>query len=577
MNKSAVAIPRPRERKFLPEEFKLTVWSRLKPYYQDLLKRPINDLDDLKQWISDRSELESVVSECFAWRYIKITVDSSDEHAMDLYEYAVQELMPKIVSFENTLNEKLVNSPFVDQLKGDAYAIYLRLARNAVSLFNHENIPLATEVQLKSKEHGKIFSEMTIGMDGKQLTLQKAGTILEETDRELRETVYHKINKRILQDTPQLESLFDTLLEKRHEIALNAGFNNFKDYKFRALNRFDYSTEDCVDFHRSIAREILPIIDELNVYRKKKMSLPLLRPWDLNVDASGKAPLRPFENVDQLVDKTITCLNRIHPSFGNVISIMQEMKHLDLESRKGKRPGGYNIQLSSTGVPFIFMNATHALNDLRTFMHESGHAIHSFLTRDLPLNASRRFPSEVSELAAMSMELLSMDHWSIFFDNQEDLKRAKISQLENVLKVLPWIAAIDKFQHWLYTHPNHNRKERQKQWLTTYKEFTSSEVDNSELEVYAKYLWHKQLHIFEVPFYYIEYGMAQLGAIAIWKNYREDPEKAVSDYKAALELGYTKPIGEIYKRAGIAFDFSQSYVAELGKFVQAELESLIDG
>jgi len=576
MNKSAVALPRPRERRFLPEEFKLTVWSRLKPYYTDLLKREINCLEDLQEWIADRSELESVVSECFAWRYIKITVDSSDEHAMDLYEYAVQELMPKIVSFENTLNEKLVNCPFIDQLSGDHYYSYLRLAKNAVSLFNEENIPLATEVQLKSKEHGKIFSEMTVGMDGKQLTLQKAGTILEETDRKLRETVYHKINKRILQDTPQLESLFDTLLEKRHDIAQNAGFDNFRDYKFKALNRFDYSTQDCVDFHRSIATEVIPILDELNIYRKKTMDLPHLRPWDLNVDATGKAPLKPFDNIEELVDKTIFCLDKIHPEFGNVISIMREMGHLDLESRKGKRPGGYNIQLSSTGVPFIFMNATHSLNDMRTFLHESGHAIHSFLTRDLPLTASRRFPSEVSELAAMSMELLTMDHWDVFFDDEDDLKRARINQLENVLKVLPWIAAIDKFQHWLYTHPNHSRKERQEVWLATYKEFTSSEIDNSELEAYAKYLWHKQLHIFEVPFYYIEYGMAQLGAIAIWKNYRENPTKAIADYKAALELGYTRPIGEIYKRAGIAFDFSRSYVAELGQFVQSELELLID-
>ncbi len=575
MNKSAVALPRPRERRFLPEEFKLTVWSRLKPYYRDLQKRPIDNLQDLKSWIADRSELESVVSEDFAWRYIRITVDSSDEQAMDLYEYAVQELMPKIVSFENILNEKLVQSPFIDQLTDHHYEIYLRLTRNAVSLFHEENIPLATEVQLKSKEHGKIFSEMTIGMDGKQLTLQKAGTILEETDRSLREMVYHKINKRILQDKPQLESLFDTLLEKRHEIARNVGFDNFRDYKFRALNRFDYTTEDCENFHQSIATEILPIIDELNVYRKKKMDLPHLRPWDLNVDATGKAPLKPFEHVGELVEKTINCLDRIHPDFGQVICIMREMGHLDLESRKGKRPGGYNIQLSSTGVPFIFMNATHSLNDMRTFLHESGHAIHSFLTRDLPLTASRRFPSEVSELAAMSMELLSMDHWGIFFENEDDLKRARINQLENVLKVLPWIAAIDKFQHWLYTHPAHTRKEREEKWLSTYKEFTSEQIDTSELEAYARYLWHKQLHIFEVPFYYIEYGMAQLGAIAIWKNYREDPDKAVADYKAALELGYTRPISEIYERAGIAFDFSQSYVAELGKFVQSELELLI--
>jgi oligoendopeptidase F len=227
-------------------------------------------------------------------------------------------------------------------------------------------------------------------------------------------------------------------------------------------------------------------------------------------------------------------------------------------------------------VPFIFMNAANSLNDMRTLMHESGHAVHSFLTRELPLNSDRRFPSEVSELAAMSMELLTMDHWSVFFPDEADLRRAKINQLENVLKVLPWIAAIDKFQHWLYTHPEHSRDQRRSEWLSIYRNFSSECVDFSGLDHYLEYIWHKQLHVFEVPFYYIEYGMAQLGAIAIWQQYRRDPEQAVDNYIRALRLGYTRSIGEIYQAAGIAFDFSREYVHELGMFVQKELEALLD-
>ncbi len=572
---NAVSIPSPLKRGFLPTEFKLTVWSKLKPYYDNLVNRPIESVEQLEQWILDRSEIDAVITEAFSWRYIRISRDSSDQRAADLYQYAIQELSPRISAISNSLDRKLVNSPFLEKLDQDRYGIYLRSVRNAVELFRDDNIPLVTEVQLKSKEYGRIFSEMTIGIDGKQMTLQKAGTFLEETDRHRREAVYRKINERILQETEQLENLFDELLAKRHQIASNAGFDNFRDFKFRSLGRFDYTVQDCYDFHEAIRYEILPIVDELNQHRRQALNLQQLRPWDLNVDTSGNAPLRPFRNIDELVEKAVHCLSQLHPKFGEAIAVMKTMGHLDLDSRRGKRPGGYNMPLLSTGVPFIFMNATNSFQDMRTLMHESGHAIHSFLTRSLSLYSSRRFPSEVSELAAMTMELLTMDHWGIFFDNPSDLKRARINQLENVLKVLPWIASIDKFQHWLYTNPNHSREERREQWLEILKSFRSSAVDHEGLEHYSEYLWHKQLHLFEVPFYYIEYGMAQLGAIAIWKRYRQDPEKAVSDYMEALKIGYTRPIGEIYKAAGIAFDFSRDYVSKLGSFVKEELENLL--
>ncbi len=568
-------MPVPKKRQFLPEEFKITVWSKLKPYYDNLLRRPINSVADLEQWIRDRCELEAIVTEAFSWRYIRVTRDSSDEKAADHYQYAVQELNPKISSYDNQLNRRLVQCPFVDQLDRCTYSIYLRQVQNAVDLFCEANIPLAMEVQLKSKEYGRIFSEMTIGLDGMQMTLQKAGTILEETDRERREAVYHKINRRILQDTEQLEELFDQLLDKRYQIATNAGFDNFRDYKFRAMGRFDYSIADCEAFHDSICHEILPLVNELKAHRRRQLGLNDLRPWDLNVDTTGKAPLRPFGTAAELVKKTIACLNQLHPTFGESIVVMNAMGHLDLESRRGKRPGGYNMPLHATGVPYIFMNATGSLNDMRTMMHESGHAVHSFLTRDLPLSTDRRFPSEISELAAMSMELLTMEHWGLFFDNEAELRRAKINQLENVLKVLPWIASIDKFQHWLYTHPHHSRQERRNAWMEIYQDFNSGEVNYHDLEHYSEYLWHKQLHLFEVPFYYIEYGMAQLGAIAIWKQYRQDPEGAVNRYIDALKLGYSRSISDVYEAAGIAFDFSREYVSELGAFIKNELEVLL--
>lgn len=570
-----ITMPRPRKRAFLPEEFKLTVWSKIKPYYNELLKRPINNVEELEEWLDNKSELDAIVTESLAWRYVRVTADSRDEKAEELYQYAVEELSPRISAFENELNKKLVDNPFIDQLPRDKYFTHIRGVKNAVSLFKQENIPLSTAVQIKSKEYGKILSEMTIGVNGKQMTLQKASALLEEPDRKYREDVYHKINLRILQDTEHIEELFDALIEKRHSIAKNAGFKNFRDYKFQALGRFDYSVDDCLDFHDSIAKEILPIIDELYNHRRKSLSLGALRPWDLNVDVVSGAPLRPFDSVEELVEKSIQCLNRVHPLFGEIIQIMDEMNHLDLDSRPGKRPGGYNMPLHMTGVPFIFMNASHSLSDMRTLLHESGHAIHSYLTRHYKLASAKLVPSEVAELAAMSMELLTMEHWDIFFPDPKELRRAKINQLENVLKILPWIATIDKFQHWLYTHPEHSREERKEKWVSLFLMFNSDKVDMEGLKHYAEYVWHKQLHLFEVPFYYIEYGMAQLGAIAIWKHYKTNPEEALSRYIEALKLGYTRPIKEIFEAAGIAFDFSKEYVSELSQFVRGELHQLL--
>jgi oligoendopeptidase F len=409
---------------------------------------------------------------------------------------------------------------------------------------------------------------MSVHIGEKEFTLEQASVLLKDTNRGKRQDAWEKITTRRLQDKDQLDQLFDALRGLRHKVALNAGFENFRDYMFQALGRFDYTPQDCFDFHDAIEREVAPILKAQAEKRRQALKLDVLKPWDMDVDISGKPALKPFHNGAELIDKSIECFKNINPYLGERLAIMKENGLFDVESRKGKAPGGYNYPLSETGAPFIFMNSANTFRDLTTMVHEGGHAVHTFLTANLELNDFKHCPSEVAELASMSMELISMDNWDVYFDNKEDLKRAKRDQLIDVLKTLPWVAVVDKFQHWLYTHPGHTDGERREAWIKTY------ERDWSEHAMAEANLWQKQLHIFEVPFYYIEYGMAQLGAIAVWKNYKENPEKGLQQYLEALKLGYTKTIKEIYETAGIKFDFSAAYVRELAEFVKAEIEKV---
>jgi oligoendopeptidase F len=415
---------------------------------------------------------------------------------------------------------------------------------------------------------------MTVEIDAKELTLQQASVMLMSTDRAVREDVFSKITDRRLQDKDALDALFTKLISLRHQVAQNAGFENFRDYMFTVLGRFDYTPQDCFDFHDAIQHEVVPIQDEFSRQRKVSLSVDNLRPWDKAVDPEGRPALKPFGSSAELTDKTIAVFHRLDPFLGQCIAIMKEMGHLDLESRKGKAPGGYNYPLAEIGVPFIFMNATSTLRDLVTIMHEGGHAIHNFLTRNLELNDFKSTPSEVAELASMSMELISMDHWDVFFSDEAELRRAKREHLEDLIETLPWVATIDQFQHWVYLHPGHSPEERREAWDVIFDKFADTVTDWSSLETTKDYLWQKQLHLYEVPFYYIEYGMAQLGAIAVWRNFRRDPVNGLQGYQNALKLGYLRPIPEIYAAAGIKFDFSREYIKELMQFVRTELDKI---
>jgi oligoendopeptidase F len=558
---------------YIPENLEMK-WENLEPLLVELRDRQINSVEELEQWLRDRSEFEAAIEEDFAWRYIRMTCDTVSEELLQNFQYFATEIEPKIAPYSNELNKKLVESEYFDQLDNDKYFVYLRSIKKSLELFREENIPIQTEIQVEQQKYQSITGAMSVHIGDKEFTLEQAAAILKSPDREKRQEAWEKITGRRLENKEELDKLFDLLRVLRHKVALNAGFENFRDFMFQALGRFDYTPQDCYSFHEAIELEVVPVLKEQAEKRKQALSLEALKPWDTDVDITGQAPLKPFQNGEELIEKSIQCFSNISRYLGERLEIMKENKLFDVESRKGKAPGGYNYPLAETGAPFIFMNSANTFRDLTTMVHEGGHAVHTFLTADLELNDFKHCPSEVAELASMSMELISMDNWDVYFSNPEELKRAKRDQLIDVIKTLPWVAVVDQFQHWIYTNPDHTDEQRREAWMQIYERFGASFVDWSDNKEAEANLWQKQLHIFEVPFYYIEYGMAQLGAIAVWKNYKENPEKGLQQYLDALKLGYTKTIKEIYETAGIKFDFSAEYVKELVTFVKSELAKL---
>lgn len=560
-------------RTYIPETLNVD-WPSIEPIFKELQTRDINSVSELEKWLLDRSELEAALEEDFAWRYIRMTCDTTDEKLLNDFQFFATEIEPQIAPIQNQLNKRFVDSPYSEELDKDKYFVYTRGIKKALELFREENIPLLTQIQVEQQKYQGITGSMSVKLGEQEYTLEQAAVFLKDTDRKVRQDAWEAITARRLQDKDKLDELFNSLLKLRHQVALNAGFENFRDYMFQALGRFDYTPKDCYKFHEAIEKEIIPILKLQAENRREALGLDELKPWDMEVDISGKPALKPFKDGEELIEKSIKCFQGLSPYIGERLEIMKVNGFFDVDSRKGKAPGGYNYPLAESGAPFIFMNSAGTFRDLTTMVHEGGHAIHTFITADLELNDFKHTPSEVAELASMSMELISMDHWDVYFDNPEELKRAKKDQLKDVLKTLPWVAVVDQFQHWIYTNPEHTSEERAEAWKNIFEPFGNNFANWSEHPYALENLWQKQLHIFEVPFYYIEYGIAQLGAIAVWKNYNNDPETGLSKYLDALKLGYTKTIKEIYETAGIEFNFSAAYVKELADFIKSELEKL---
>jgi oligoendopeptidase F len=562
------------KRNYLAPDLVLNSVTDLDFYYSELLNRKINSKEEFEKWLFDRSELESFVYEDSGWRYIRMTINTLDETAAKRYEDFVTLFEPVIAENNNKLNEKTDELQKEFQLHSHNYDLFFRNLKNELSLFRKENIPVNTEINKETQRFSTIAGALQITYEGKTYTLPQAAVFLKNSDRELRKTVFELVAKERHNVIGELNGLYDNLVKLRDTVAKNAGFENYRDYKFKELARLDYTVNDCYQLHKSIEESIVPLVREFMQERKQLLKYDTLRPWDLEAEIYGSTPLKPFIDGADLAAKTIRVFNKLDPYFSSCIETMQQMGHFDLESKKGKAPGGYNYPLYESGVPFIFMNAVGTQRDMVTMVHEGGHAVHSFLSRHLKLTAFKSLPSEIAELASMTMELITMDHWNEFYMNEKDCARAKKEQLEKIITILPWIAIVDKFQHVIYENPVHTHEQRNAWWQEINERFSTKSVDYTGYEWAKEHGWQKQLHIFEVPFYYIEYAIAQLGAIAMWRNFKNDSKKTIEQYKAALALGNSVSIPEIYKIAGIKFDMSPQYVAELATFVKSEYDKL---
>ncbi|MBF0523040.1 MAG: M3 family oligoendopeptidase [Candidatus Omnitrophica bacterium] len=559
------------KRSFVPPEANLLNVEEIKGFFKQLLEREILCQKDLEQWIFDRSELEAALDQEGSILYIRMTCQTDDPKRAEMYKNFIENIPPAVEPLEDVLNQKHLEHLKSFSLDRTRYEVYNRAIKIDVELFRDENVALEKDLALLSQEYQTISGAMTVFFNGEEKTLPQMGQYLLEPDRALRESAWRETAKRRLKDKDRLEEIFQKMVELRHKIAQNAGYPNYSVYKFQELHRFDYTPKECKSYHAVVEKEVLPLWIKILNKRRQDMKLETLRPWDLAVDVLARPPLKPFERVEDLIEGCRNIFRQMDPQLGEMFLEMSEEKLLDLESRKGKAPGGYQSTLNEFRKPFIFMNAVGIDQDVRTLLHESGHAFHALLCAKDPLVSYRHAPMEFCEVASMSMELLGGNFLSQFYPNTEDLKRSHNSQLEDMVSILVWVAIVDAFQFWIYENPKHSPEERKNAWLAIRKRFSADTVDWSGLKDEESYLWHRQLHIFEVPFYYIEYAIAQLGALQIWFNSKNNWDLALRDYKKALSFGGARPLPELFKAAGIRFDFSRETIAPLVESIGKDL------
>lgn len=583
-------------RSFVPENSDLGDWPQIAPLFDELEARAAKaeTSADLECWLLDWSELNAALDEEASRRYIAMTCHTDNAEAEKAYLHFVEnvepELKPRQFALEKIyaghscrpelLNIKFATPPAAGRkdtsnafsAKPLRYEVFDRDMKNHVELFRPENVALETEEAKLCQQYQKLIGAQTVIFRGEEKTLVQMGRFLEEPDRALRQEAWEVVAQRRLQDIDKCEEIFEGLIKLRTQIAKNAGFDNYRDYAFRQKCRFDYTPEDCVKFHEAIESGVMPAVREIQAERQKQLGLDKLRPWDLGVDPQNRPPLKPFTEVGEMVSRTQKIFNHLDGELAAGFRQLQDLKLLDLANRKGKAPGGYQSTLSEARVPFIFMNAIGLQRDVETILHESGHAFHAQATRGEDLYAYRGAPIEFCEVASMSMELLGNEYLGEFYPPAE-ANRARKTHLEGIIGFFPWMATVDAFQHWIYTHANHTRAERQAAYLELMNRF-GGEVDWSGWENMRAHSWHRQLHIFIHPFYYVEYGIAQLGALEVWANSRRDKAKALEAYKQALELGGSRPLPELFHAAGCSFRFDAATIQPLIELASSEVKKL---
>jgi len=615
-------LPAAKPRSFVPQAIDLGDWPQIAPLFDRLETQAarVSSAAELECWLLDWSELNAALDEEASRRYIAMTCHTDNAEAERAYLHFVEHVEPQVKPRQFALENIYVAHPRRGELPGlvaagilpavepgfqpggknacqqaDAvvsqtpavstpspggrmpaapgrYQVFDRDVTNHVKLFRPENVALETEEAKLCQQYQKLIGAQTVKFRGEEKTLVQMGRYLEEPDRALRQEAWELVAQRRLQDVDQCDAILDELIKLRMQIAKNAGFDNYRDYAFRQKGRFDYTPADCLEFHRAIEAEIMPAVREIQADRRRQLHLDTLRPWDLAVDPHNRAPLKPFVEVGELVARTQKIFHQLDGELAAGFRQMQDLKLLDLDNRKGKAPGGYQSTLSEARVPFIFMNAIGIQRDVETILHEAGHAFHAQAARGEDLYAYRGAPIEFCEVASMAMELLGGEFLEEFYPAAE-ANRARKAHLEGIIGFFPWMAVVDAFQHWIYTHPSHTRAERQAAYLELMDRF-GGDVDWSGWETMRAHSWHRQLHIFLHPFYYVEYGIAQLGALEVWANSRRDKAKALQDYKAALALGGSRPLPELFHAAGCGFRFDAAAIQPLIQLAGSELKKL---
>jgi oligoendopeptidase F len=563
-----------RPRTFVPQNIDLGDWSQVAPMFDQLERRAAgaNDAAALERWLLDWSELSAALDEEASRRYIAMTCHTDNADAERAFLHFVEHVEPQLKPRQFALEKIFVAHPQANDLPTTRYQVFNRDVKNHVGIFRAENVALETEEAKLCQQYQKLVGAQTVNFRGEETTLVQMGRHLEEPDRGLRQEAWELVAKRRLQDAEQCEEIFDELIRLRTRIAKNAGFDNYRDYAFRQKGRFDYTPDDCVQFHDAVEKEIVPAVREIQNERRRQLQLETLRPWDLAVDPQNRAPLKPFAEVCEMVSRTQKIFDRLDAELAADFQQMRDLKLLDLDNRKGKAPGGYQSTLSEARVPFIFMNAIGVQRDVETILHEAGHAFHAQATREENLYAYRGAPIEFCEVASMSMELLGNEFLEEFYATPE-ADRARRTHLEGIIGFFPWMATVDAFQHWIYTHASHTRAERKAAYLRLMDRFGGN-VDWSGCEAARACSWQRQLHIFLHPFYYVEYGIAQLGALQVWANSKADKAKALGDYKKALALGGSRPLPELFAAAGCKFQFDAATIRPLIQLAGDELKKL---
>jgi oligoendopeptidase F len=499
-----------------------------------------------------------------------MTCHTEDAEAERAYLHFVEHVEPSVKPRQFALEKLLVAHPRRAELPPRRYEVLLRDVQNRVDLFRPEIVALETEDTKLSQQYQKLNGSLTVEFRGEVKTLDQMGKLLEEPDRPLRQQAWESMAERRLAERETFEEQFDAMVALRQQMAAAAGFANFRDYAFRRLGRFDYTPADCEAFHDAVAAEVVPLLRAVQEERRVAMGLERLRPWDLAVDAHARPPLRPFETIAEFTGRTRQIFEQLDPGLAAGFRQMEELRLLDLDNRPGKAPGGYQSALAEARLPFIFMNAVGRAHDVVVLLHEAGHAFHALAARADGVLAYRQGPpTEFAEVASMSMELIGYEGIETFYA-PDDAQRARRMHLEGILSGLSWIATVDAFQHWIYTHQGHTRAERRAAWLALLDRF-NGDADWTGYEDVRAYLWHRQLHFFVVPFYYIEYGIAQLGALQVWANYRRDRTAALSAYQRALALGGSRPLPELFAAAGCRFRFDAETIRGVIAMVRAEL------